>query len=183
MDTSRPGDRHGGAPPPAQVRNVQTSEKSDQTAVTVSWDAVTGATGYQVERSHHPSQDDDPTTWTLGVATSYEDTTTSYNTEYLYRVRAKNDSGYGSWSIWSTITTAREPGTPAKPTGLAAAEDTAGTVSITWTAPSGDEEVKGYRLYREDQSDLTSTNLANRERPTPHTTTPPSPQRPPTATG
>ena len=148
-------------PPPAQVTNVDTNEKTDQTAVTVSWTAATGATGYQVERIHQPRQDDDPTTWTLGVVTSHDDTTTAYNTEYLYRVRAKNDSGYGDWSLWSDITTAREPGTPDRPTRLAAAEDTAGTVSITWTAPSGDEEVKGYRLYREDQSDLTTANIAD----------------------
>ena len=72
-------------------------------------------------------------------ATSYHDSNTEYDTEYLYRVRAGNDDGYGEWSDLDRITTAREPGTPAAPASVQLSEADAGSVVITWQDPPGDE--------------------------------------------
>ena len=68
-------------------------------------------------------------------ATSYHDSNTEYDTEYLYRVRAGN----GEWSDLDRITTAREPGTPAAPASVHLSEADAGSVVITWQDPPGDE--------------------------------------------
>ena len=50
-------------------------------------------------------------------ATSYDDSNTEYDTEYLYRVRAGNDDGYGEWSDLDRMTangpTSPRPGNPA----------------------------------------------------------------------
>ena len=101
-----------------------------------------------------------PGTGTLGLvqvdlgstATSYEDTDTDYNTHYRYRVRAGNNAGYGTWSDEASITTVREPGTPGAPGDVSVAENETGTLTVTWTAPEGDEEVDGYRVHRHDIS-------------------------------
>ena len=146
--------------PPAQVRNPQAAQQPDQTPVSITWSAADGADAYQLIRQHSPEQPGDPTTWDLGDVTSYSDATVDYNTRYRYRVRGKNDAGYGTWSSWARITTAREPGTPAKPGNLSLSEETAGEVVITWTAPDGDEDVEGYRVYRNKLSSGTQITLA-----------------------
>ncbi len=106
------------------------------------------ATTYQVERETTSNLSADPVVTDVAApTTSYEDTDTDYDTEYLYRVRAGNDSGYGEWSELDRITTAREPGTPAAPARVDLSEDDAGSVVITWQDPLRDEDVNGYRVY------------------------------------
>ena len=141
--------------PPDQVGSVDASQEAgdgtETRPVTVSWTAVDGATKHQVQRNTGPSGAGESTATDLEAdATSHEDTDTAYYTKYWYRVRAGNDAGYGPWSDDAEIRTARQPGTPAPPGGLTAAEDQAGTVVMSWTAPDGDESVDGYRVYRRD---------------------------------
>ena len=139
--------------PPAKVRNSNTAQPQGQTTVTVSWTAPEGAERYQVERrTGHAGSSGLVQIDTNSTATTYLDTDTAYNTHYRYRVRAGNNAGYGAWSDEAEITTAREPGTPAAPADLSAAEHQAGTITITWSAPAGDEAVDGYRVHRRDIS-------------------------------
>ena len=153
------------AEPPAQVRSVDSSQEAGDgtgtSPVTVSWNAVDGATNYQVQRNTGPSGAGESTTTGLGAdATSHQDTDTEYHTRYWYRVRAGNEAGRGPWSDDAEIRTARQAGTPAAPGDITATEDQPGTVVITWTVPDGDEAVDGYRVYRRDIASGTEMELA-----------------------
>ena len=118
----------------------------------MSWSAPEGAERYQLQRRTGYG-DAGMVQVDLGsTATSYEDTDTDYNTHYRYRVRAGNNAGYGTWSDEASITTVREPGTPGAPGDVSVAENETGTLTVTWTAPEGDEEVDGYRVHRHDIS-------------------------------
>ena len=136
--------------PPAQVKDTAVAQDAGDTPVTVSWSASEDATKYQVERKNDPPVAN--TTVITNIAdtsTSYEDDSTDYNTGYRYRVRAGNDAGYGTWSTMARITTKREPGTPEAPNAFTAVEEDAGKIETSWTAPSGTEEITGYRVYRD----------------------------------
>ena len=126
--------------PPGQVQDVSATQESAESPVNSSWTSITRATTYQVERETTTNLSADPVISDVATpATSYDDSNTEYDTEYLYRVRAGNDDGYGEWSDLDRITTAREPGTPAAPASVQLSEADAGSVVITWQDPPGDE--------------------------------------------
>lgn len=76
---------------------------TSSSSITVSWNAVTGATGYYVYRSASSSgtftQVGSPTT------TSFTNTGLSANTTYFYRVAAYNSGGTGAQSSTASATT------------------------------------------------------------------------------
>ena len=137
---------------PAQVRNQSIAQQAEATAVTVSWSAPEGAERCQLQRRTGYGDAGLAQVDLGSTAISYEDTDTDYNTHYRCRVRAGNNAGYGACSDEASITTAREPGTPAAPGDVSVAENETGTVTVSWTAPEGDEEVDGYRVHRNDIS-------------------------------
>lgn len=111
--------------------NIKTVGKSKQ--ITVSWDYVEGATGYDIEI--------DGVSIDNGTSTSYVQDSLKPNTIHKYRVRAKNDNGRGDWSeVISQITA------PAIPANLKA-EATINDITVTWDAADGtvtyDIEVDG----------------------------------------
>ena len=119
--------------------------------MTVSWSASEGATKYQVERKNNPPVSGGTVITDIAdTSTTHQDSSTEYDTGYIYRVRAGNDAGYGDWSDRARITTNREPGTPEAPGGFAAVEEDAGRIETSWTAPAGSEAVTGYRVYRDN---------------------------------
>lgn len=65
---------------------------------------------------------------TLGVVTSYSDTTTSANNKYTYKVQAVNAAGTADSSASSAVFT-----TPGAPSGLDAAKQAGGNIRVTWT--------------------------------------------------
>jgi hypothetical protein len=78
------------------------------TSVEVTWNAVTGATGYVLERAEGTppgtfAQLGDETT-----ETSYTDTDITVNTAYSYRVAAVNDAGTGNFSSAVPVSTEGE---------------------------------------------------------------------------
>ncbi len=58
---------------------------TSDTSITVEWDAVEGATGYDIEV--------DGVVVDNGNSTTYEHTGLIENTEYIYRVRSKDANG------------------------------------------------------------------------------------------
>ncbi len=118
---------------PAIPVNIQLSGTS--TEITITWDEVIGATGYDVEMYGYNMIIDN------GAETQYTHTGLNDNTQKAYRVRAKNTSGVGKWS--SVVAESTLPGIPEniKSTAL----DT--SISITWDDVAGatgyDIEVDG----------------------------------------
>lgn len=104
--------------------------------ITVAWEEVAGAAGYEVEA--------DSSIVDVGPETRYVHQGLKPGTPHTYRVRARIGSEVGEWSGWSALAT--KSTTPEKPANLAA---TAATASITlqWGAVAGslsyDVEVDG----------------------------------------
>ncbi len=67
------------------------SISATETCITVEWDAVEGATGYDIEVDGGEVVDN-------GNSTTYEHNGLTENTEHIYRVRAKDENGERQWS-------------------------------------------------------------------------------------
>ncbi|MBO8173606.1 MAG: hypothetical protein H0Z33_17195 [Bacillaceae bacterium] len=116
---------------PGIPQNIQTSSTSH--TITLKWDDVRGATGYEVEVYNTIVDNKD--------LSSYTEDGLNPNTQRTYRVRAKNSSGPGKWSAVIAETTL-----PGVPEGLrASATDT--QIEIQWDPSAGatayDLEVDG----------------------------------------
>ncbi|MDB5298287.1 MAG: repeat-containing protein, partial [Phycisphaerales bacterium] len=113
--------------------------------VTVTWADAAGETAYTVERSG-----DNGTTWSVRAtnvaanATSYADTGTVENHEYLYRVKATNGALASAYAAAAAVTTL-----PATPTGLAAITEASDTINLSWVDQSAVET--GYKVERRVQ--------------------------------
>jgi len=123
---------------PANVSLTSTS-----TSITVTWDAVTGATGYDIEA--------DGLVIDNGTSTTYTHNGLTPNTAHKYRVRAKSDSNIGPWAALVTQSTA--PGIPAN---LNVTTATSNSITLTWGAVSG---AAGYDIEADGivQSTTTAT--------------------------
>ncbi len=84
------------------------------TSIKVKWNAVSGATSYEVEA--------DGTINSVGSALFYENTDLAYNSTHRYRVRARNADGYSAWSDYLETKSKEDPW-----------RNTPDPVKITWT--------------------------------------------------
>lgn len=120
--------------PPNSPANIFATA-TDKT-ITVSWDAVSGAVGYDVEA--------DGTVVNNGTATSYTHSSLNPGTPHTYRIRARNAGGPGNWS--SGITKSTLPGSPNIPANLNAIPLST-SITVTWNNVPGatgyDIEVDG----------------------------------------
>ena len=102
--------------------------------VTISWDAVDGATDYRVIRNGRY----------LGVTTteSLVDAGLENGVSYTYQVFARNTAG---WSLWSSpVTVTPDYPTPSVPTSLVAAAGN-GQISLAWVASA---DAVSYQVFR-----------------------------------
>lgn len=76
---------------------------TSSSAINISWGAVSGSTGYEVERSANGTSGWSQVATPAG--TSYSNTGLSANTSYYYRVRAVNGSGVSGYSSSANATT------------------------------------------------------------------------------
>src|SRR6185437_15406789 len=95
-------------------------------------DAVTDATGYQVERQNLDSSWTTLTPALDSLTTSFTDTALSGGTTYTYRVKALDEGGASLPSTTSSGLTR-----PAQPTHVSATAISAHEVDITWDAMTG----------------------------------------------
>jgi hypothetical protein len=139
--------------PPAPRAPSITLKVESATAITVSWNRVSGATGYEVS---YGTQADDLST-TLEVAElSAEITGLTPNTTYYFSVKANNN---GTWSDASAVKSAKttpEEGTgdpvAGAPSWISATAETHGSVNLDWEVVKADL----YYIYRsENQTDFT----------------------------
>ena len=120
---------------PTGVRATATSTSS----ITVSWNSVSGATGYNIYRNISGSYTQVGTSTT----TSYTDTGLTADTTYYYRVTASTSAGESSQSGNVSATTS----SISTPTGMRFFYNSATSVTVSWNAVSG---VTGYRIYRNE---------------------------------
>lgn len=112
--------------------------------VSLSWNAVTGATSYNIYWSTTTGVS--PLTGTMianGTATSYIHTGRAASTTYFYVVTANNANGMSAPSLQASATTTATPMPPAAPTGVTAVGGT-NQVTVTWPTVSG---ATSYNLY------------------------------------
>lgn len=120
--------------------NVQAASTSN--SVSIKWDAVAGATGYQVETNN--------TIIDVGNKIQYTDSQLDSNMQRTYRVRAYNSSGPGKWSALTVAVTL--PGIPSNLSGKASDE----AITVTWDPVSG---ATSYDLEIDDSLITGVTNL------------------------
>jgi large repetitive protein len=119
---------------------VLTATAVSPTQVTLKWSAALGAGAYKIESSADSGQ-----TWSQIAATAasvltYSVTGLTVNTGVTYRVRAANASGDGEYSPVASTTTL-----VTAPTGVSAAPQSAGRVTIAWSAVDG---ATGYKVEK-----------------------------------
>ncbi|WP_243235881.1 LamG-like jellyroll fold domain-containing protein [Flavobacterium pectinovorum] len=137
--------------PPSNVNftNVVSTEVPPSSSLTVNWiDGATNEDNYIVERSDNGT--DFNVIATLGAnATSYNDTGLVPNTQYYYRVKAKNSTESSVYET-ASVTTPPIPSAPVKAsapnpaTGLTNIQLTSGNLTLKW---SGSTNTTTYAVY------------------------------------
>ena len=133
---------------------MRAATSNDPNSLTISWNAVGGATGYEVFRKAEGEQDWSRMAETSGLyATSYVDHSVVCGKAYSYTVRAcceKNGNRiYGTYDPQGIVGRA----VPEAPT-LTASSNSSTSVSLSWTKVSG---ANGYRVHRKTDANGTWT--------------------------
>ena len=92
------------ATPPAPT-GLAAVASEDGTSIEVTWNAVTGATGYVLERAEGAPAGDYAEVGGDLTATTYTDTDVTPDAAYSYRVAAVNDEGTGNFSAAVSVST------------------------------------------------------------------------------
>ena len=129
---------------PGQVTGLTVSSTSSS-QLSLSWNAVSGATTYKVERS--TSSGSGFTQIVSNLTTSYNNTGLNQGTRYYYRVRASNSNGDGAYSSVANNFTR-----PGQVTGLSATAASSSQINLSWSNPSGTET--GFQVYRSTASNM-----------------------------
>ena len=124
--------------------------------IDLSWNSVSGADGYRVERST------DSNNWSIiatsVTATTYQSIGLSVGTRYYFRVSAYIMSEYSDYSNMAEATTHIEQGTvPSAPTGLTATAVSTSQIDISWNSVSG---ATGYKVERSTNQTSGFTEIA-----------------------
>jgi chitodextrinase len=140
----------GDATPPSAPSNLNATATSS-TQINLSWTAPTdnvGVTGYKVERCQGNScstfaQVGTPT------GTTFSDTGLTPSTVYSYRVRATDAAGnLSSYSNTASATTQGDTTPPSAPSNLNATATSSTQINLSWTAPTDNVGVTGYKVER-----------------------------------
>lgn len=118
------------APPGAPPANLR-STGITQTGITLAWDAVVGATGYDIKVDG---------TDIFNVSNPYSHTGLQPNSTHTYSVRAKNAGGTSVWSTVLTKTTLPNPPNP--PTSVTATSSST-SITVNWSPVA---DATGYEI-------------------------------------
>ena len=129
--------------PPAKVTNVGT-EKRSSLYLTLSWDQVSGASGYRIYQYNEDTEAyEKVTTISDADTTSYKITGLSSATEYQFKVRAyKKVDGVNIWGSSSSVY--KDYTNPLKTRNLTASTKSS-SVTLKWDKVT---RTSGYRVYR-----------------------------------
>lgn len=130
---------------PAGTPQNLVAAAASTTQINLSWSGVSGASGYQLERSPNGSDGWAKIADLAGNATTYSDPNLTPNTRFYYRIRALNAAGApGGYSNTADATTPDTP--PAAPARLVITSVTYNQISLQWAAGSTNQT--GFQLER-----------------------------------
>ena len=72
------------------------------------------------------------------------------NTNYNFRIRAINNTGYSSFSGFKLVTTQPDVSSPSNPINLVSIDKTITTITLSWTASTDNVGVTAYEVYRDN---------------------------------
>ena len=121
-----------------------TVETQSDSAISITWSEVAGATHYKLYRSETSGGSFDQIGGDIAATDYADDSDLVANTSYYYQLAACNDNGCSGRSSAVSATTA-----PEMPSVLTAATQSEGAVSISWSAVAG---ATHYKLYRSETS-------------------------------
>ena len=130
-----------------------TTTVNSSSSITVSWSAITGASGYRIYRG--TSVDGDFQRIGTLDSTSFRDTRLTGNTTYYYRVFATNKGGISNQSNTASATTQMVP-----PTEVTATVVSSSSISVSWAAVLDATE---YNIYRSASATGTFTRIGTLE--------------------
>lgn len=132
---------------PEAPENITTT--STKSTITLNWEPVKGAAGYDVEVYGSPEDNSD--------ATSYTQHDLQPNSQRTYRVRAKNTSGAGQWSELAVESTLPDSALNMKV--LSSYDE----IKVTWDAQAGaasyELETDGSKIIELDKNEYLHSNL------------------------
>jgi len=126
--------------------------QAEENSITLTWDEVQHATGYQLEIDGQVVTTTEP---------SYTHLSLNPETKHIYRVKATNPSGEGEWSEALTLFTMPiKPIHPINVTAVAFSD----TISVSWAAVPGalgyDIELDGIMVENDDSTTYLHEDLA-----------------------
>ncbi|MDR1225535.1 MAG: fibronectin type III domain-containing protein [Prevotellaceae bacterium] len=133
----------GGATIPSAPTGVSATAQSSS-SISVSWNAVSGATYYEVYYEIGTSSTKNLATTTY--STSYTHTELQAGTTYYYYIKAKNGAGASDYSSNANATTSSGVAAPSAPTGVTASRSPRSSeyVTVSWNAVNG---ATSYKVY------------------------------------
>jgi hypothetical protein len=135
---------------PASVKAASTGYNS----VKISWNLISGASGYEVYRA--ASTTGSYTKVSTTTATSYNNTGLTTNSTYYYKVRAYKTVGTTKvYSSYSTVVSAKP--VLSAPASIKAVSFSYNIIGTNWSTVSG---AKGYEVYRATSAAGTYTKIA-----------------------
>ncbi len=139
--------------PSPPVRLIATATSSSQ--INLTWaDLSDNETGFEIERSTDSRNYGKIADVGAGT-TTYSNTGLISNTQYCYRVRAKNGAGNSGYTDPACATTQAPPVTiPRPPSNLTAAASSSSQINLVWTDNASDET--GFEIERSNDG----TNFA-----------------------
>jgi len=139
-------------PTPAAPPNVRGAVGVGK--ATISWDASTGATSYNIYYGTSSGVTKTSGTKVTGAVSPRDVTGLTNGTTYFFVVTAVNANGESAESIEVSVTPSASP-PPAAPTGVFASSSGAAGTTISWSAVSG---ATSYNIYWSTASGVTKTN-------------------------
>jgi fibronectin type 3 domain-containing protein len=138
---------------PAMVTEVSATAVSS-TSIAVSWNSVSGATGYRIYRSTTAIGTYIQTGTVPSSVITYTNTGLTADTTYYYKVSAYNSDGESAQSdAVSATTNAFIPGIPGGVSVIAASST---SITVSWNSVS---VAAGYRIYRSTTANGTYTQV------------------------
>ena len=140
---------------PATPTTLSASAQSDA-EISVTWNAVSGATSYNLYRSTVSGGEYAQIGGDEISALSYLDRGLTPETAYFYQLEACNFDGCSAPSLPVSVTTQSLVVAPAQPPAPSASAQSDTDIEVTWNAVSG---ATSYKLYRSTSSDGTYTQV------------------------